>query len=205
MKTNAIKIARKILISLSGVLLALCAILPALTLAGTGSLAGSALGTSFVGLDNVKFYQMLSMSNVGLTSYLFFLFVGLVLVFLAKPIFQRIGYALMGVSALIALSTFMLTFEVYDYYFNLSTSSTYFELGFGAILAIIGAILFFLGLGAYILENFLCKGKEPQPIDNKIYEVKKWKELLNDGIITEKEFALKRNEILDLSEDKKEE
>ncbi len=203
MKTNVITIARKILVSLSGILLAICAILPALTLAGTGSISGSGLSSSFQGLDNIKFYQMLSLGNVGLTSYLLFLLVGLVLVFMTKPICQRFGYALMGVSAIIALSTFMLTTEVYDYYSNLSSSSAYLDLSIGAIIAIIGVVFFFLGLGAYILENFLCKDEAPQPIDNKVYEVKKWKALLDDGIITEKEFALKRNEILGLSEETK--
>ncbi len=195
MKVNILKIVRKVLFLLSVLLLGICLLLDGTT---TTSLTTSSSSTA-----NPAFSEIVILSGISVTIYLITLFLGAVINFSKNELASRIGFAMVGCSALEALIGFFNVCAAVNLASDSSSSKTV-SIGIGSILALVGVILFCCAVVLYLFEMFVSGMDNTKSTDARIMEVKKWKELLNEEIITREEFEAKRTEVLKLNQKDKE-
>ena len=182
-----INVLRKVFIAFAILLLGLSLILPGL------SLETEVVGTAAIAL---KFFNYVAISGVQLGTYLLCLFVGVILIFVKKTLLVSVGYALIGVSVVLSLVGITSSLDLYN-------AAEEASLGFGTIAALVGVILYVVSLVLYFTESVFFTTPTLRGLDARIDEFKKWKSLLDEGIITEAEYEEKRVELLGINKEDK--
>lgn len=188
MKTVFLVLAR-VFASLAAIFFGISLVLP-----GTVDQTVTTTTTSSVISNDTMFGEIIQIATPqAVLIFLGFAFIGCALVLFGKNVVKYIGYACEFVSGFFALFA---VFEILD---SIKIEPKI-AMGFGAILAIIGFILVIVGS---IFESLiiLISKIEPEKNDDKTIEtILKYKQLLEQNIITEDIFLAKRNKLLGISE-----
>ncbi len=111
-----------------------------------------------------------------------------------NKITKAIGQGLLGANSMIALVVFI---QINNHVAEVNNNN--FSIGAGALLILVAAIVYLtyvvLDLVADAINNI---SEQKTSISPALAEIKQWKELLDQNIINEEEFNIKKQEILNL-------